>query len=175
MAVEEITIETARLRLRTAAPTDAARIVALVGDPQVSRGLARVPHPYSRDDAEAFLGAIEGWPAELRPLVVELPDEGAVGMMGFQYEPGVPWAEVGYWFGRSYWGRGYATEALTAALAWAHDSWGRRAVLAGHFADNPASGRVLEKAGFLYTGAVEERLSLARGEPVRTRMMAWLA
>jgi RimJ/RimL family protein N-acetyltransferase len=47
--------------------------------------------------------------------------------------------------------------------------------VAGHFADNPASGRVLEKAGFLYTGERRRRFSLSRGEPVETRMMSWLA
>jgi RimJ/RimL family protein N-acetyltransferase len=47
--------------------------------------------------------------------------------------------------------------------------------VAGHFADNDASGRVLVKAGFLYTGVVEHKASIARGEPVDTRMMVWLA
>ena len=46
---------------------------------------------------------------------------------------------------------------------------------AGHFADNPASGRVLEKAGFLYTGELRTGFSRARGEEARTRRMVWLA
>ena len=82
---------------------------------------------------------------------------------------------MGYWIGRPYWGQGYATEAATAALAWAGAGWGKRLVVSGHFADNPASGRVLEKAGFLYTGVVEPRHSKARGEAAATRMMVWLA
>jgi len=53
--------------------------------------------------------------------------------------------------------------------------FGVRAVIAGHFADNAASGRVLEKCGFLYTGEVRQRFSLARGEEAATRMMVWLA
>jgi RimJ/RimL family protein N-acetyltransferase len=47
--------------------------------------------------------------------------------------------------------------------------------MAGHFSDNPASGRVLEKAGFLYTGETRRQFSRARGEPTDTRMMVWLA
>ena len=47
--------------------------------------------------------------------------------------------------------------------------------MAGHFTDNPASGRVLEKAGFLYTGAVRSGFSKARGGDARTRRMVWLA
>jgi membrane protein DedA with SNARE-associated domain len=83
--------------------------------------------------------------------------------------------QTGYWIGRPFWGRGFATEALEGALVWAGKRWKRRALLAGHFADNPASGRVLEKAGFLYTGETRKRFSRARGTPVDTRMMVWLA
>ena len=68
-------------------------------------------------------------------------------------------------------GRGLATEALTGALAWAARDWRRRYVVAGHFADNPASGRVLEKAGFLYTGEVRRGFSKARAGEARTRRM----
>ena len=51
----------------------------------------------------------------------------------------------------------------------------KNVVVAGHFADNPASGRVLEKAGFLYTGETRPAFSCARGESADTRMMVWLA
>ena len=67
------------------------------------------------------------------------------------------------------------TEAARAAMAWAREQWGRRVVVSGHFADNPASGRVLEKAGFLYTGEVQPRHCHARGQTADTRMMIWLA
>ena len=82
---------------------------------------------------------------------------------------------MGYWYGRPHWGRGYATEALRGVLAHAGPVWGMRALLSGHFVDNDASGRVLEKAGFLYTGDRRPRISLARGVEVETRMMLWMA
>ena len=82
---------------------------------------------------------------------------------------------MGYWLGRPYWGQGLATEAASAALVWAGEGWRRRYLMAGHFADNPASGQVLCKTGFLYTGEVVPRHSLARGEAAPTRMMVWLA
>ena len=53
--------------------------------------------------------------------------------------------------------------------------WGKRAIASGHFVENEASGRVLIKCGFLYTGEVAPRLALARGEDALTRMMVWLA
>ena len=65
--------------------------------------------------------------------------------------------------------------AVRAALGWVKRDWRKRLVVAGHFADNPASGQVLCKAGFLYTGDVEPRASRARGDEVPTRMMIWLA
>ena len=83
--------------------------------------------------------------------------------------------EIGYWLGRAYWGCGFATEATKAALAWASREWRRRHIMARHFSDNPASGEVLCKAGFLYTGEVRLSRSQARGEAVPSRMMVWLA
>ena len=89
---------------------------------------------------------------------------------------GGPRAEIGYCLGRPYWNRGYATEAVRGALKWVKRDWRKKVVVAGHFADNPASGQVLCKAGFLYTGDVERRCSVARGrDDVPTRMMVWLA
>jgi RimJ/RimL family protein N-acetyltransferase len=67
------------------------------------------------------------------------------------------------------------TEAVQEALVWASGPWGKRFIMSGHFADNPASGQVLVKTGFLYTGDVLPRYSMARGETAPTRMMVWLA
>jgi RimJ/RimL family protein N-acetyltransferase len=62
-----------------------------------------------------------------------------------------------------FWGQGYASEAVAALAEFAADL-GRGPVVASHFADNPASGRVLAKNGFAYTGESAMRFSLARGE-----------
>jgi RimJ/RimL family protein N-acetyltransferase len=113
-------------------------------------------------------------PNEEAVFAVTAPDEGFMGVLGF-HPKGDAAPEVGYWLGRPYWGRGFMTEAAGAALEWARGAWGRRFVRSGHFSDNPASGAVLCKAGFLYTGDVELRHSLARGAITPTRMMVWLA
>ena len=60
-------------------------------------------------------------------------------------------------------------------LDWSVEDWDVPVVLSGHFADNPASGAVLCKAGFLYTGVVEPRFSKARGGKTPTRIMVRLA
>jgi RimJ/RimL family protein N-acetyltransferase len=83
--------------------------------------------------------------------------------------------DLGFSLGRRYWNRGYATEAVRAALKWVKRDWRKNVVVAGHFSDNPASGQVLCKAGFLYTGDVTLLRSQARDADVPARMMVWLA
>ena len=169
------TIETRRLTLRAPAPRDADRLAALMNDFDIARMTSRVPHPYGLGDAESFIGHVQGEdPRTDRSFLIELDDEGVVGGIGFNARDDGA-TEVGYWIGRDWWGRGLATEALQGALAWAGRDWRKRFVVAGHFADNPASGQVLVKAGFLYTGEVQPRPSIARGEHAPTRMMVWLA
>jgi RimJ/RimL family protein N-acetyltransferase len=164
-----------RLRLRTPRPSDAAAIAQWANDPDVARMTTGIPHPYSRDQAEAFIDrATDLDPAREALFALEAPGEGVVGLLGFHpNDEGA--TEIGYWLGRPFWGRGWMTEAVDAALVWAAQAWGRRYVASGHFLDNPASGRVLIKAGFLPTGETRWRFCLARGEAAPTRMLIWLA
>ena len=168
-------LETRRLVLRSPQAQDVSRLAALANDAAIARMTLRMPHPFSTTDAEAFVINVAGQdPASARTFLIEHEDNGPVGVLGiFQDKDLAP--EVGYWIGRPFWGRGYATEALDGAIAWASRTWKRRALVAGHFADNPASGRVLEKAGFLYTGEVRRGFSRARGADTDTRRMVWLA
>ncbi|MFI4976123.1 MAG: GNAT family N-acetyltransferase [Caulobacterales bacterium] len=169
-------LATGRLTLRSPTAADAPRIAALGNDFEVARMTTSIPHPLTLEQVEDFLQRMACRdPAEEAVFALETPDDGVIGVLGFHPQDEESAPEIGYWLGRPYWGRGYATEAARAAMAWARDDWGRRFVMSGHFADNPTSGRVLCKAGFLYTGQVEQRHSLARGEDAPTRMMVWLA
>ncbi len=168
-------VSTPRLNLRAPSLADAPVLGRLADDAGVARMTTGIPHPYPPDAAEGFLDRIgRADPGRQRLFAVEAPDDGFVGLLGFHPNAeGAP--ELGYWLGRPFWGRGYMTEAVRAAMVWAGGAWGKRFVMSGHFADNPASGRVLIKAGFLYTGDVTPRFSVARGETAPTRMMVWLA
>lgn len=168
-------IGTERLILRAPVAADAPVMVELANDPRVAGNVARLPFPYTQAHAEEGLAQIAAYdPRREVAFAIEHRHFGFIGMLSFhERQPRRP--EVGYWVGRPFWGRGYATEALEASLRWAKGDWRRNVVWAGHFADNPASGQVLCKAGFLYTGDVEPRECLARGQTVPSRMMVWLA
>ncbi|MBL8773660.1 MAG: GNAT family N-acetyltransferase [Phenylobacterium sp.] len=168
-------IATDRLVLRGPVAADAPQIAELAADGGVAAMTAKMPHPYGLADAEAFVARCQAADANATPtFAIQHREFGVIGALGFDARAdGRP--EVGYWLGRPFWGRGYATEALKAALVWAKAGWGRNAVWAGHFADNRASASVLIKAGFLYTGDVERPYSVARGDVAPTRMMVWLA
>jgi RimJ/RimL family protein N-acetyltransferase len=167
-------IDTERLVLRPPRMGDAVYLAELANDPDVARMTTGVPYPYRLADAETFIGRSSLDPQAGRPLLIEHRQFGPIGMTGFHRTQDAAFVEIGYWLGRTFRGRGLATEAVRGALHWAEAGWGKRAVLSSHFADNPASARVLEKAGFLYTGDVQSRFSLGRGRTVQSRMMIWL-
>jgi RimJ/RimL family protein N-acetyltransferase len=169
------TLSTERLLLRGPVHSDAERLAQLANDVDVAKMTCAFPHPYGRADAEDYIARAQTRDWDREPsFLIEHRNFGVVGGLGFKPGPnGRP--EIGYWLGRTFWNRGYATEACRAALVWARREWRRKLIVAGHFADNPASGAVLCKAGFLYTGDIELRWCQARQGPVRTRMMIWLA
>ncbi|HEY5105460.1 MAG TPA: GNAT family N-acetyltransferase [Caulobacteraceae bacterium] len=169
------TLTSRRLRLRPLDPGDAPAMAALANDIDVARMTTSIPHPYGLGQAEAFIAHMEKRDVRHQAVfAIEAVDAPFMGVIGIQPGPAGP-PELGYWLGRPYWGVGLATEAARAVTAWAGETWNKRLLVSGHFADNPASGQVLCKADFLYTGEVAPRLSIARGEDAPTRMMVWLA
>ena len=168
-------IVTRRLRLRRPMLKDVRAIARMAADYAISSMTTRMPFPYADGDARSFVQLVNAQDRRREnTFVIEHAEDGVVGALGFHKPSGQP-LEMGYWIGRSYWGRGYATEASIGALKWADTDWRRRMVVAGHFADNAASAQVLIKTGFLYTGEVQNRHSRARGRVEPTRMMVWLA
>jgi RimJ/RimL family protein N-acetyltransferase len=169
-------ITTDRLVIRPPGPGDAAAIFAGINDYEVVKNLSRAPWPYRLEDAEAFVARIPMRdPKRERPLSIVHREHGLIGGTGFHADESEPFAELGVWLARPYWGQGIASEAVDAALVWAREGWGKRAVRAGHFVENARSGRVLTKVGMLYTGVVEPLHCEARGEAVPARKLIWLA
>ncbi len=137
-------LETNRLILRAPLPSDIISITAWLGDYDVARMTARAPHPYSEDDAEAFVASGEA----NRFVIVRKEDRLFMGVAGLQGGD-----EFGYWLGKPFWGLGYATEAAHRLVAYAFEALGLETVHAGWFYDNPASGHVLAKLGGRHNGS----------------------
>lgn len=158
------TIVTARLTLRLPRASDADDFVAGIGDPAVCRMLARVPLPYHRSDAEAFAAFARQRAHAGRSLNLAIVHDGRViGGIGINTLPVI--CELGYWLARPWWGRGFATEAGTAILAYGFEVLGLKLVRSGVFVDNRASLNVQRKLGFAAIGR-STRHSLARGADV---------
>ena len=155
-----------RLLLRPIWPEDWRGIFSGIADECVVRNLARAPWPYHESDAREFAAQPLDC-ASTKFLITRAADAAIVGCIGLD-----PMAEedieLGYWIARPYWGQGYASEAGHSALEIAR-TLGHGRIVASHFLDNPASGRVLEKLGFVPTGRTLMRHSLGRGTKAMTR------
>ncbi|GAA4011377.1 GNAT family N-acetyltransferase [Sphingomonas swuensis] len=153
---------TERLLLRPGWAEDAPALARAIGDEAIVRNLASAPWPYGEAEAAAFLSAPQD--PLLPTFLLFRRTDGApelVGACGFARTPGGA-IEIGYWIARAHWGQGYAVEAGRQLIEIARTlELGR--LEAGHFIDNPASGRVLEKLGFSPTGRTAPRHSCARG------------
>ena len=161
---------TERLLLRPGWQEDAPALARAIAEEAIVRNLASAPWPYDLTAAEAFL-ATERRPDEASFLVFRrtMGAPQLVGSAGLGRRPGGE-IELGYWIARRHWGRGFATEASRAMLAAARDALRLPRIHAGHFLDNPASGRVLEKLGFRPTGVVTQRFSAGRGATAPCRL-----
>jgi RimJ/RimL family protein N-acetyltransferase len=141
-------LETERLILRAPRRGDIKAIVRLANDRHVAENTARLPHPYRTEDAERFIAACNRLDSEIA-FAVTLGGE-PIGVCGVELRENA--AEICYWLGVPYWGRGYATEAVRAVIDYAFGDLGHDGLQAGARVSNPASRRVLEKCGFQWTG-----------------------
>lgn len=151
-----------RLQFRAFGPADALRVAELAGDYDVASMTARVPYPYTLVAADQWIASLDD--SELvRAVLHEGRLVGAVGLVHGDARS----AEIGYWIGKPYWGQGFATEAARTLVGHAFGALGVRRLTCGHFADNPASARVIAKLGFVRTGSGHMWCE-ARGQEVET-------
>ena len=163
-----------RLLLRPFEHEDAPAWAHMLNDASVATGVCSTPLPFTQLHASArilMIRAREGTGDELIWAVEDMEGH-LVGSLGLgNISSGI--AGLGYAFARNHWGKGYASEALAAVMDWV----GRKSTIgeirAEVFHDNPASARVLAKAGFVETGH-GARFSLARDGSEATRTFALL-
>lgn len=133
---------------------DAEALQRAADNPRIAANLqASFPSPYTLADAESWIARCQTMPESERHLAIEIG--GAVnGGIGIFQRP--LWSsytyEMGYWLAEPNWGRGIVSEAVGLVVAHAFDVMGAERVQAFVYDWNPASGRVLEKNGFVLEG-----------------------
>jgi len=129
-------------------PQDADAIQALVSDPAIA-ATTRIPHPYPENGARDFIAAQEKERLDGTAYVFTIKDGkklvGACGLHGIESDYA---RELGFWIGRPYWGKGYATFGVKMALQFAFKNLRLERVGSCALESNAASRRVLEKNGF---------------------------
>jgi [ribosomal protein S5]-alanine N-acetyltransferase len=148
-----VELKLAHCTLRPYRREDEPTLVRLANNRNVSRNLRdRFPYPYTAADAREWTTRVSVQsPVTQFAIVV---DGELVGGIGIELGTDVfrRSAEIGYWLGEPFWGRGLATEALRAATDYAFETFDVCRLEAGVFDWNPASARVLEKAGYTLEG-----------------------
>jgi len=155
------TLTTERLVLRPLRRSDAGDVRRLAGSRAVAEAALHIPHPFEDGVAEAWIAEVRARHEEGRGVAfaVTLRSDGSlVGAIGLsEIEPSHR-AELGYWIGEPFWGRGYATEAAHPVLAFAFERLGLIRVHANHLARNAASARVLQKIGMRHEGVLRRHV-----------------
>lgn len=163
-----------RLLLRPFEHEDAPALSALLNDPVVAMGICSTPLPFTQLHASARILMIRAREMAGKDFIWAVEDlEGnLIGNLGLS-ETTNGTLRLGYAYARDQWGKGYATEALLTVMDWASRRAASGYITADVFHDNPASARVLTKAGFVETGN-SARFSLARNANEATRTFSLL-
>jgi RimJ/RimL family protein N-acetyltransferase len=153
--VMQPTLKTKRLILRPFTLVDAPDVQRLAGDKSIADTTINIPHPYEDGLAEKWIGTHREKfeKGELVNFAIVLRErEILIGAIGLVISKRHEFAELGYWIGKPYWGNGYCTEAVKTVLEHGFTRLNLNRIHAYYMTRNPASGRVLEKAGMKCEG-----------------------
>src|SRR5690349_17194881 len=148
-----------RCTIRDYRPADAESLAKHANNRKIWLGLRDAfPHPYTLDDAKSFLaGSIPGLPK--LHFCIDIGGE-AVGGIGLRPGEDVHrhTAEFGYWIAEEFWGQGIMSEIVPAFVDYAFEKFSLSRIFAMPHSSNPASVRVLEKAGFEFEGRLHKHV-----------------
>lgn len=151
-------LKTTRLRLRPFTLEDAPLVQQLAGDSRVADTTANVPHPYPDGVAETWIATHESSASEGKSYtwaIVSLETDeliGCISLISNRHNG----AEMGYWLGVPHWNQGVMSEAARAVIEAGFSTLRLHRVVARHFVRNPASGRVMQKAGMTLIGTMRD-------------------
>ena len=183
---DRIILESSRLRLRSWRESDAPVLYRWASDPEVGPRAGWPPHQSVAESLEIIRTVFNNdtnWAIELKePIPIKgggLIGMGAAGLVvgAIGYGPSCDCALpardgepiTGYWIARPFWNSGICTEALQLIISHVRQATAIPSLISGHFVDNPASGRVMEKCGFLPTGetVIDPSQYQGAGRPIR--------
>lgn len=146
-------IKTKRLILHPVTLDDVDAIQQCILDPRVYEMVARIPANQPRKATEDWISTHAAGRASTTDYVYAITvNNKFIGLMGLHRGTTSDLFEIGYWMSPKAWGKGYTTEAGKALLLNLETTLGAERTLSGYFADNPTSGRVLEKLGYSKIG-----------------------
>jgi RimJ/RimL family protein N-acetyltransferase len=149
-------IHTDRLILRKAiSGQEKISLVSQIGDWEIVKWLVNVPYPYTYDDLEDYLLISDSNQFDLNIFL----GNQLIGRVGLTLD-GDNYYDLGYWIGKDYWGKGYATESSKKLLEYVLDKLDSPKIKSGYFVDNFSSWNVLKKLGFKEV-RVEKRYSVS--------------
>jgi len=158
---ESVELKTERLVLRRLCQEDIAQLLPLIGAREVAATTLRIPHPYTLEHALSFLKSSDSaWAkGEAARFGIFLRDrERLCGDVGLSVNLEHHHAELGYWIGMPFWGKGYCTEAAREILKYGFNTLNLHRIHSGHYSNNPASGRILRKLGMKYEGTRKQHV-----------------
>lgn len=160
-------IETTRLLLRDVHLNDVDTIVRELNNFNIARNTARIPFPYHRDDALDFISFVKT--LDERSLVCAISERSnpteMLGIASYEFSAEQNNAELGYWLSESHWGKGFMTEAVAAIVHHAFTTAKLSHLVSCYHNDNPVSGRILRRVGFVEIGQCTS-FSKAQGKDI---------
>ncbi|ELV8693029.1 TPA: GNAT family N-acetyltransferase [Vibrio diabolicus] len=145
-------LETERLILRSFELSDATQVSVLAGDERIAEMTANIPHPYEVSDAISWIETHENGFTSGESIVYAIVHKESLELIGAVSLPRLKDGQgiLGYWLGVDFWGRGYATEASKALIAYAKERHGLTELKVMHLVGNDRSKSVINKLGVAY-------------------------
>lgn len=146
-------IRTQRLILRRIRESDAPRVHECIQDPRIHRNVGSIPPDQSllRTRERIIENNARFESASAFGFAITEDGEALLGVIGGSFTKYASF-DFGYWLAPEAWGKGYATEASNGLMDWVVQNYSVKAFTAGYVEDNPPSGRVLRKLGFMHAG-----------------------
>ncbi len=161
-------LETERLLLRPFLPEDAPRVHRLANCREVTSTTLNLPFPYELQHARQWIATHESLYEKNKQAIFAITirvTKEMIGAVGLSRNAAHARAELGYWIGHEFWNQGFATEAARAVIEFGFSRLKLNRIFAHFMAQNPASGKVMQKVGMQFEGELRQHV-IKKGQPL---------